>query len=109
MRIITKRALNESIKKYADARISLAIWEERLKKKNFKNHDELKEIFPHADFIPNPNFKHLTVFNIKNNDYRLCVDMCFNANLVFVKWFGTHANYDRINFRSLLSGGFLLC
>jgi mRNA interferase HigB len=109
MRIITKRAITESWTKYAGARQGLAIWEERIKAANFKNHEELKEIFRDADYIPNENFNHLTVFNIKGNDYRLVVDIFFNTGHVFIKWFGKHSSYDRIDFYLIHNEGFVLC
>lgn len=37
------------------------------------------------------------VFNIKGNTYRLVVEVNYLARIVFVKWFGTHAQYDRID------------
>lgn len=109
MRIITKRAITECWKKYSDARTNLAIWEERINAALVRDHNELREILPHADYIPNENFKHLTIFNIKKNDYRLAVDIFFNTGHVFVKWFGTHTAYDSINFYSLPNKGFVLC
>ena len=66
MHIIIKRAITESWTKYANARQSLAIWEERIKAANFKSHEELKEVFRETDYIPNENFNHLTVFNNLN-------------------------------------------
>lgn len=92
MRIITKRALTESWAKYPEARASLAIWEERMKRANCENHSELKEVFADSDYIPNNNFSHLTIFNIKKNEYRLAADVFFNTKLVFIKWFGKHSS-----------------
>lgn len=109
MRIITKRALTESWKKYPEAKSGLAIWEERIKHINFKNHAELQDIFPDADYIPNGNFRHLTIFNIRQNAYRLGVDVFFSSSLVFIKWFGPHGSYDHVNFKRLTNGGFVLC
>ncbi|MCE5319232.1 MAG: type II toxin-antitoxin system HigB family toxin [Parachlamydia sp.] len=109
MRIITKRALTQSWMKYPEARQSLGIWEERIKEASFKNHGELKRVFPDADYIPNPKFKHLTMFNIKGSDFRLAVDIFFNSGHVYIKWFGKHAAYDRINFDLVSNGGFILC
>jgi len=109
MRIITNRSITQCWKKYPDARLSLAIWEERIYCANCKNHGELKLIFPTADYIANPSFKHLTVFNIKGNDYRLAADLFFNTGHVYVKWFGKHENYDKVDFKKLPNGGFQLC
>lgn len=109
MRIITNRSITECWKKYSDAKPSLAVWEERIYEATCKNHQELKRIFPNADYISNPNFKHLTVFNIKGNEYRLAVDIFFNTGHVFVKWFGKHSDYEAINFKTILNKGFILC
>lgn len=109
MRIISNRSISECWKSYPDAKNSLAIWEERIKNCECKKHQELLLIFPDADYIPNDNFKHLTVFNIKGNHYRLVVDIFFNSGQIYVKWFGTHADYDRVDFNTIQNGGFTLC
>lgn len=41
------------------------------------------------------------VFNIKGNDYRLVVAVDFEKGIVWIKWIGTHADYDRINGREV--------
>lgn len=109
MRIISNRSLKECWSKYPESRIGLAIWEEKIRFNEFDDHHELKKIFPDADYIPNPNFRHFTVFNIKGNKFRLGVDIIFNRQQVYVKWFGLHKNYDKIDFKSLANGGFTLC
>ncbi|MBA3238969.1 MAG: type II toxin-antitoxin system HigB family toxin [Parachlamydiaceae bacterium] len=109
MRIITKRSITECWNRYPDSKPSLAIWEERMYMADCRNHEELKKIFSTADYIPNPYFKHLTLFNIKGNDYRLGVDIFFNTGHIFLKWFGKHSEYDNINFTKLSNEGFRLC
>ena len=44
------------------------------------------------------------VFNIKGNDYRLVVDVDYQRETVFIKWIGTHAEYDRIDVRTVQYG-----
>lgn len=109
MRIIAKRSLVECWEKYPKAKLGLSIWEERIDYATCANHTEIKTIFPTADYILNPHFKHLTVFNNNGNEFRLVVDIFFNTGHVFVKWFGKHADYDRVNFRTIDNSGFLLC
>lgn len=109
MRIIANRSITLCWQRYPDAKNSLAIWEERIKFINGKTHNELRKVFPDAEYIPNENFKHLTAFNIKGNHYRLLVDIFFNTGQVFIKWFGTHAEYDKVDFNKLVNGGFRLC
>lgn len=109
MRVITNRSITECWKKYSDAKPSLAVWEERIYNAKCKTHQDLKLIFPNADYIVNPHFKHLTVFNIKENEYRLAVDIFFNTGHLFVKWFGKHSDYNKIDFKMIFNNGFTLC
>ena len=41
------------------------------------------------------------VFNIKGNDYRLVVAVDYEKGIVWIKWLGSHAEYDRINVRTV--------
>ena len=109
MRIISNRSLKECWNQYPDSRTALAVWEERIRYNDFMDHSALKLVFPDADYIPNHRFKHLTIFNIRGNRYRLAVDMFFNSRQVFLKWFGSHKEYDRVDFSTLENGGFILC
>lgn len=109
MRIISRRSLTECWKAHPDCKTSLSIWEERISYSECKDHKELLMYFPDADYIPNKNFKHLTIFNIKGNQYRLAVDIFFNTGHVYMKWFGKHADYDFVDFKLMQNGGFTLC
>jgi len=44
------------------------------------------------------------VFNIKGNDYRLVVAIDFEKSIVWVKWIGTHKDYDKINVKEVQHG-----
>jgi mRNA interferase HigB len=44
------------------------------------------------------------VFNIKGNDYRLVVAVDFEKSIVWIKWLGTHGDYDRIDVRRVEHG-----
>lgn len=109
MRIISNRSLKECCGIYSDSRIALGLWEERIRYNNFKNHQELRSVFPDADYIVNTRFRHLVIFNIKGNRYRLAVDIFFNSGQVFLKWFGPHDEYDKVNFSTLDNGDFRIC
>jgi len=45
------------------------------------------------------------VFNIKGNDYRLVVATDFDKGIVWIKWIGTHKDYDKINVKEVQHGG----
>lgn len=45
------------------------------------------------------------VFNVKGNDYRLVVAVDFEKSIVWIKWIGTHRDYDKIDVREVSHGG----
>ena len=65
---------------------------------DFSNHNELKAIYPKADYVGNERY----VFNLKGNDYRMIVVVVFVGKTVFIRWVGTHAEYDKLNNCSII-------
>ena len=59
----------------------------------FKHFLELKNMFLSADFVQPDR----VIFNIKGNYFRLITAVDFKRQAVFVKWFGRHKDYDKIN------------
>ena len=92
MNVLSRKTLNCYCEKYAEARGSLLAWYDLVSKKRYANHAELKKDFPSADHIGGTRY----VFNIKGNNFRLIVWIRFEASQMYVKWFGTHAEYDKI-------------
>jgi len=99
MRIIKEKTLKEYSlqKKYANAAESLKSWVFEVKFSEWDNAAELKAKYRNASII---NSKRV-VFNIKGNEYRLLVDIEYRLKIVFVVWFGTHKEYDKINAESI--------
>lgn len=93
MRIITYKRIQEFSKKHSDVTTSLNFWYHTTKSKEWNSFNELKEDFPSADYVGNNRF----VFNIKGNKYRLIVIISFNAKKVYIRFIGTHAEYDKID------------
>lgn len=91
--IITRRTLLWYCKKYPPAAAALKEWYHELIKCNFKNFNELKKVYGSASLISDDR----VVFNIMGNKYRLVVRMVFNFKAIQIKWFGTHAEYDKID------------
>jgi mRNA-degrading endonuclease HigB of HigAB toxin-antitoxin module len=48
--------------------------------------------------------ERVTIFNIKGNDYRLVVAINYRHQIVFIKWLGTHADYDKIDVKTVRYG-----
>jgi len=109
MKIIRSSHLTKCWKKHSRAKRNLAVWEEKIRVAKWKNHREISRTFPLADYIPNSNFTHLTVFNISGNHYRLAVDVVFDTQEIYVKWFGSHSAYDSIIWNKYSKRGFVLC
>ena len=59
----------------------------------FKNFNELKNVYRNASVVSDDR----VVFNIMGNKYRLIVRIVFDFKAIQIKWFGTHAEYDKID------------
>ncbi|MBZ3043555.1 type II toxin-antitoxin system HigB family toxin [Xanthomonas perforans] len=59
----------------------------------WKSPQDIKNAYRNASFIAN----NRVVFNIKGNDYRLIVAVAYRVRIVYVKFIGTHAEYDQID------------
>lgn len=91
--IIQRRTLLNYIRRYPQAATSLQEWYRELEISEFKNFNELKEVYKNASIIGD----NRVVFNIKGNTYRLVVSILFTYKTIQVKWFGTHKEYDAID------------
>ncbi|TZF82145.1 type II toxin-antitoxin system HigB family toxin [Pedobacter sp. BS3] len=92
MRIINKGVLDIFMHKHADTRSPINKWVAIVENNSFTNHNELKSVFPSADYVGNSRY----VFNIKGNKYRFIVLVIFINGIIEVKFCGTHAEYDKI-------------
>ncbi len=91
--IITRRTLLEYCKKYPVAATALQEWYHEFVSCDFKNFNELKQVYGNASLVADDR----VVFNIMGNNYRLVVRIVFDYKAIQIKWFGTHAEYDQIN------------
>ncbi len=92
MGVIAKKTINAYRDCYPQADGALKTWVSLIESKNFKHFPDLKKIFQTADLIQNDRVG----FNIKGNHYRLIAAVDFKFNVVFIKWFGKHKDYDKI-------------
>jgi mRNA interferase HigB len=77
----------------SDAEQPLRAWVSLVKAADWSRPIDLKEVFRSADISPNDR----VVFNIGGNKYRLVVAVHYRGKRVFVRFIGTHADYDRID------------
>ena len=92
MRVLVKKTLKEFWERYPDAELYLVNWYNIVLKANWENPNQVIEIFPSADIIRNNRI----VFNICHHKYRLIVAFRYKKQMAFVRFIGTHKEYDRI-------------
>ena len=93
MRIIAFRTLREFFEKHADSENALRVWYKEMEDANWESPNDLKLDYPSASIIKNNRI----IFNIKGNDYRLVVKFNFKIGNAWIKFIGTHAEYDKID------------
>lgn len=93
MRIITKKRIDEYSKDQPDAKTALEDWHSKTKNAEWDNFADVKKTFNSVDSVGNGRF----VFNIKGNSYRLIALIKFTLKLVYIRFIGTHKEYDRID------------
>lgn len=95
MRIISHRKLQNfyESKGREDSKIALERWYQIAEEAEWKNFSDIRVDFPNADYVGNQHY----VFNIKGNNYRLIVVIKFTINRIFIRFVGTHKEYDKID------------
>ena len=93
MRIVTYKRIAEFTEKHIDSKIALQEWFYKTTKANWKNASDIKKTFNHVDFSGNCR----VIFNIKGNQYRLVAIVIFASKKVYIRFIGTHAEYDKID------------
>ena len=103
MRVIARRTLLKFVatrkgrKDHAAVKAAIDAWFHEAKKADWANMAEVKALYRTAS----PVSAKRVVFNIKGNAYRLVVEINFRKGIVWIKWVGTHAAYDRINVKEV--------
>jgi mRNA interferase HigB len=103
MRIIARRTLREFVearrrfKDHGALKAALDAWFNEAKKARWSSTADIKRNYATASIVTADRI----VFNIKGNDYRLVVAVDFEKSIVWIKWIGTHRDYDRINVKEV--------
>lgn len=95
MRIVSHKTLKEFYEQpgHEDAKVPLEHWYHTAEDANWKNFAEMKADFGSVDSVGNQHY----VFNIGGNKYRLIVVVKFVMGYAFIRFVGTHKEYDKIN------------
>jgi len=93
VRIISKKTLRAFWERHKDAEQTLKSWHQETSQAKWKNPNAIKVLYPSASFIGNDR----VVFNLRGNCYRLIVKINYDYQAVWIRFIGTHAEYDKIN------------
>lgn len=93
MRLIAIKTLREFWEQYPDAEQPLRAWADEVRAASWRTPADIKARFASASILKSRR----VVFNIKGNDYRLVAAVAYQFQAVYVKFVGTHAEYDRID------------
>jgi mRNA interferase HigB len=92
-RIFAKSTIRDFWENYPDSELYLKTWYETAMNANWKTPNEVKKSYAHASILRDSRI----VFNIKGNTYRMVVKFNFEHQLAFVRFIGTHSEYDKID------------
>jgi mRNA interferase HigB len=92
-RIIAKRTLVEFWEKFPESEDYLKTWYETVKQADWRNPNEIKQFYSTVSILKNSR----VVFNIKGNDFRLVALINYERQWLFIRFIGTHQEYDQIN------------
>ncbi|RLD22515.1 MAG: type II toxin-antitoxin system HigB family toxin [Bacteroidetes bacterium] len=97
IRIIAKKTLRLFWGKHANSEQYLKTWYETTRNSKWNSPNDIKKVYAAASILPN----NRVVFNIKGNTYRLIVKFNYQRQWAFIRFIGTHAEYDRIDAKTI--------
>ena len=97
MRVLSKRTLRDFWKLNPDSEQQLLVWFREASKADWNNPNEIKLQYASASILKNSR----VVFNICGNKYRLIVEISFTRKWAFIRFIGTHKEYDKIDANSI--------
>lgn len=106
MRVIARKTLREFVeslkgsKDHRAVKAALDAWFHEAMRAIWKRPSDVLKAYANASIVGPDR----AVFNIKGNDYRLVVAVNYRQQIVFVKWIGTHKDYDEIDVRTVKYG-----
>lgn len=98
MVVIAKSIINTFIDKYPIAKQPFNNWYQIVKQADWGNYAEMKKDFGSVDAVGNDRY----VFNVKGNDFRLISMIFFDKRTVFIRFIGTHSDYNKIKDCSII-------
>jgi mRNA interferase HigB len=100
MRVIAVKTFKQFCETFPLAEQSLLSWYEEAETASWNTPQKLKMQYRNASILTEKR----VVFNIHGNSYRLIVDIEYRLKIVFIVWFGTHAQYDKLDAKKISYG-----
>jgi len=97
MIVISKRAINQFIERYPNSADAILRWYLLTKDSSWANFAELRKAFTGTDSVGNG----LYVFNVGGNKFRIIARIFFSIRTVFIRFIGTHKQYDKVKLSDL--------
>ena len=92
-RILSKSTLREYWEMHLETEQYLKTWFDTVMKSDWKSPNDVKQTYANASILKESR----VVFNIKGNTYRLVVKFNFEKQWAFIKFIGSHVEYDKID------------
>jgi mRNA interferase HigB len=93
VRVLAKPALRAFWERFPDSAPALKAWYSEAEKARWTGPQDIKSRYPSASFVGS----HRVVFNIRGNNYRLVVHVRYDIGFVYVRFVGTHEEYDEVD------------
>ena len=93
MRVIALKTLRDFWERQPDAQQALQAWYHDARHAEWKTPADIKAVYRNASIVGN----NRVVFNIKGNQYRLIVAIQYQFGIVYIRFIGTHREYDKID------------
>lgn len=93
MRVIALKHIRDFYRHRPDAAPAFKAWTKEARRASWKSPQDIKQRYANASFLKG----NRVVFNLKGNDYRLVVAVAYRFEAVYIKFIGTHSEYDAID------------
>lgn len=93
VRVIAKKVLRDFWLRHSEVEQQLKAWYHEAEKEKWRSPVDVKRFYPAASILPGDRI----VFNIKGNKYRIVVRVNYAFGVVWIRFVGSHADYDKID------------
>lgn len=97
MRIVTFKLIHDFCDRQPASQIAIQDWYQKTSKAEWRNLTDIRKMFGSADYVGNNRY----VFNIMGNHYRLVAIIIFASQKVYIRFIGTHPEYDKIDCKTI--------